>query len=78
MVSFCAAARDTKVSLVEKRGMFFDAVNAFANTMTQVGRDHVFKAHVHALLAMVQDQEPVPALFKDQAWLTRQYQASRR
>lgn len=68
MASFCAAARDTKVPLMEKRRMFFNAVNTFANTVTQVGRGYGFKAHMHALLAMVQDQEPTPALFQDQAW----------
>lgn len=68
MASFCEAAGDTKLSFVEKRRMFFDAVNTFANTMTQVVRGHGFKAHLHALLAMVQDQEPLPAFFEDQAW----------
>lgn len=68
MASFCAAARDTELPFVKKRRLFFDAVNTFANTMTRVGRGHGFKAHLHALLAMVQDQEPIPALFEDQAW----------
>jgi len=68
MVSFCAAARDNVVPLAKQRRLFFDAVNTFVNTMTQVGRGHGFKAHLHALLAMVRDDEPVPALFKDQAW----------
>lgn len=68
MASFCAAARDTNFSFMTRRRMFFDAVNTFANTMTQVGRGQGFKAHLHALLAMVQDQGPTPALFEDQAW----------
>jgi len=68
MVSFCAAARDNVLPLAKQRRLFFDAVNTFVNTMTQVGRGHGFKAHLHALLAMVRDDEPVPALFKDQAW----------
>ena len=68
MASFCAAARDTSLPIEKKRKMFFDAVNTFANTMTQIRRGHGFKAHMHALLAMVRDQEPIPALFEDQAW----------
>ena len=68
MASFCAAARDHRLPFARKRGLLFDAVNTFANTMTQVGRGHGFKAHLHALLAMVQDQEPIPALFEDKAW----------
>ena len=68
MASFCAAARDTEVPIAQKRKMFFDAVNTFANTMTQIRRGHGFKAHMHALLAMVKDQEPIPALFEDQTW----------
>ena len=69
MASFCATACDNTLPLVMQRKMFFDAVNTFVNTMAQVGRGHGFKAHMHALLAMVHDNEPVPALFKDRAWL---------
>lgn len=68
MASFCAAARDTKLPFVRKRRLFFDAVNTFANTMTQIRRGHGFKAHLHALLAVVREQEPIPTLFEDQAW----------
>lgn len=68
MASFCCAARDNELPFATKRRMFFDAVNTFANTVTQIRRGHGFKAHLHALLAMMEDQEPIPALFEDQAW----------
>ena len=69
MVAFCAAAGENAVPLAEQRTMFFDAVHEFANTMTQVLRGHGFKAHLHALLAMVQEGESLPSLFRDKSWL---------
>lgn len=68
MASFCTAARDPTIPLAQKQKMFFDAVTTFANTMTLIRRGHGFKAHLHALLAMVQEGEPTPALFEEQAW----------
>ncbi|KAL8953175.1 MAG: hypothetical protein Q9222_000948 [Ikaeria aurantiellina] len=68
MAQFCAAACDTSVPLAYKRKLFFEAVNNFANTMTQISRGHGFKAHMHALLAMVQEDETPPPLFQDKAW----------
>lgn len=70
MAAFCAsAAKDAHMSTVDKRSMLFDAVHEYANTMTQIRRGYGFKAHMHALLAMVQNDEPVPQLFTDQSWL---------
>ncbi|KAL8653880.1 MAG: hypothetical protein Q9226_003662 [Calogaya cf. arnoldii] len=68
MAQFCAAALDTAVDLQQKRQLFLKAVNNFVNTMTQVARGHGFKAHMHALLAMLKEDEPLPDLFRDQAW----------
>ena len=68
MARFCAAALDAELDLVEKRRLFFAAVNNFANTMTQIARGHGFKAHMHALLAMVNDDESLPELFLERIW----------
>ncbi|KAI4091275.1 MAG: hypothetical protein LQ339_008164 [Xanthoria mediterranea] len=68
MARFCAAALDAELDLVEKRRPFFAAVNNFANTMTQIARGHGFKAHMHALQAMVNDDESLPELFRERIW----------
>ncbi|KAL8872020.1 MAG: hypothetical protein Q9174_002276 [Haloplaca sp. 1 TL-2023] len=68
MAHFCSSALNTTLSITEKRRLFFSAVNNFANTMTQISRGHGFKAHMHALLAMVREEEPLPALFHDKSW----------
>ncbi|KAL8786443.1 MAG: hypothetical protein Q9213_002759 [Squamulea squamosa] len=77
MAAFCAAAAaaaaaaahgDTASITPELRRMFFHAVHVYANTTTRILRGHGFKAHLHALFAMLRDDEPVPALFRDQAW----------
>ena len=36
--------------------------------MTQIAHGHVLKAHMHALLAMVNDDESLPELFRERIW----------
>lgn len=68
MARFCAAALNAELGLAEKRRLFFAAVNNFVTTMTQIVRGHGFKAHMHALLAMVEETETLPELFRDKTW----------
>ncbi|MCJ1404087.1 hypothetical protein MMC11_007312 [Xylographa trunciseda] len=69
VADFCAAARDDTITIAERRRLFFEAVNTHANTMTKIARGHGFVAHLYALREMLQDNEPLPALFSDQAWV---------
>lgn len=68
MAKFCASARDNSIPLVSRRKLLFDAVKMQANTLTQVSRGHGFLAHMYALLGVLRDDEPLPALFLDPAW----------
>lgn len=36
--------------------------------MTQIAHGHVLKAHMHALLVMVNDDEWLPELFRERIW----------
>lgn len=68
MAKFCASARDSSIPLVMRRKLLFDAVKMQANSLTQVSRAHGFLAHMYTLLGVLRDDEPLPALFLDQAW----------
>ncbi|KAL8893508.1 MAG: hypothetical protein Q9192_005192 [Flavoplaca navasiana] len=68
MADFCAAALDQNVDHTQKRQFFFGTVNNFVNTLTQISQGYGFKAHMHALLAMVTEDETLPELFRDKAW----------
>lgn len=68
MAAFCAAARADAIPRIEQRRMFFAAVTTFVNTVTKISRGYGFKAHMHALLAMVGKDEEVPELFEQEAW----------
>lgn len=68
-VAFCASMFDDTKTRAERRALFFGATHSFMNQMMRTARGHGFKAHLHALLGSVHENEEVPALFHDENWL---------
>ncbi|KAL8705707.1 MAG: hypothetical protein Q9201_001182 [Fulgogasparrea decipioides] len=74
---FCSSVLDSTVSRVECRNLFFNAAVAHTNQVNKIARGHGFKAHLHALREMVDDQEPIPKLFRDPAWEATRVQSAK-
>ena len=68
IAQFCIAACDDQLSVIERCELFYKAVMTHTVTATQIARGHGFKAHLHALLAVLKDGEPVPKIFQNQSW----------
>ena len=68
MHHFCKAALDDHMPLAERLGLLRDAAQSHASTLTKIARGRGFAAHLEALQEVLQQHEPVPALFKDPTW----------
>ena len=77
VAAFCTAARDGSIPLAEQRVLFFRAANTHVNAMTRIARGHGFKAHLHALLAMLREEEEMPEFFKDKSWQDTKVQSTK-
>ena len=68
MYHFCKAALDEHIPLAERLALLRDAAQSHASTLTKIARGRGFAAHLEALQEVLQQHEPVPALFKDPTW----------
>ena len=68
MYNFCKAALDDHIPLAERLALLRDAAQSHASTLTKIARGRGFAAHLEALQEVLQQHEPVPALFKDPTW----------
>ena len=68
MYHFCKAALDAHIPLAERLALLRDAAQSHASTLTKIARGRGFAAHLEALQEVLQQHEPVPALFTDPTW----------
>ena len=68
MHHFCKAALDDQVPSTERLRLLQDAAKSHASTLTKIARGRGFAAHLEALQEVLQEHEPLPALFKDPTW----------
>ena len=68
MYHFCKAALDEHIPLAERLALLGDAAQSHASTLTKIARGRGFAAHLEALQEVLQEHEPVPALFRDPTW----------
>ena len=68
MYHFCKAALEDQIPLAERLALLRDAAQSHASTLTKIARGRGFAAHLEALQEVLQQHEPVPALFKDSTW----------
>ena len=68
MYHFCKAALDHHIPSAERLALLRDAAQSHASTLTKIARGRGFAAHLEALQEVLQQHEPVPALFTDPTW----------
>ena len=68
MHAFCQAAKDALTPNAKVCKLLRAAAKTHTATRTRLARGHGFAAHLEAFREMLQDDEPVPALFRDSAW----------
>lgn len=71
VVEFCNAAYDASTNTKQQRSkeelrkLFYDACRAHSNSVIRASRGHGTVRHMDGLLSMLQESEPMPALFED-------------
>ena len=65
IAKFCASAQRDDMPVDIRRKLFYEAAKAHVNTATRISRGRGFAGHLYALQEVVQEEEEMPALFRD-------------
>ena len=65
VAQFCKAMSDPTKSSDSNRRIFHEACKAYTSTLTRISRGRGFESHLYALQEVLEDDEEMPAIFRD-------------